>query len=77
MTEHERMLQSVLTNEVDPGRRDSTGTADNDIEMSENKMLGSTSEATHAAGDVVTEESRLESALRESKRLIQVICLWC
>lgn len=77
MTENERMLQSVLTNEVDPGRMDSTGTSDNDVEVSENKVDGSTSEADYAAGDVATEKSILENALKQSKHLIQVICLWC
>lgn len=77
MTEHERMLQSILTNEVDSWSNDRAHTIDNGNELLGTTTHRSTSESMQEAVDVVTEINEFENVLNDSKRSIQVLCLWC
>lgn len=77
MTEHEQMLQSILTNEVDPPRNGVADTNDNGIEVLELETHRSTTEPMYDAVDVQAKSNEFENFVNESKRLIQVLCLWC
>lgn len=77
MTEHERMLQSILTNEVDPQRNASADTKEDGIEVTETATDHSTSELIHGADGFVAENNGFENVVNESKRFIRVLCLWC
>lgn len=77
ITEYEGMLQSVLTIKVDLERNDLADTSDKGIEVLEITTHHSTSEEIHDTVDVVSQNNEFESALNESKRFIQVLCLRC
>lgn len=77
MTEHERMLQLILTNEVDPWSNDRAHTSDNGNEVLGTTTHHSTNESMQEAVDVITEINEFENVLNETKRSIQVLCLWC
>lgn len=77
MTEHERMLQSILTNEVDPQHIGVVNRSDIvNVEL-EATTPHSNSELEQNGTVDVTEKGLFENAVVESKRLIQVLCIWC
>lgn len=77
MTEHERMLQSILTNEVDPQKNNLALISESTTVVLETTAHYSTGDLMHNRDDVVAETNELDNSHSESKRWFRVLCLWC
>lgn len=66
--EHKRILQSILTNEVDPQHNDFVHTSENGIEVQSTSELGP---------ETIAQKNEFENAFTETTRHIRVLCLRC